>query len=173
MPFSQRFIDHLLPLSDLMPLAGHSAPHAFAPNPSNSMESEMPPIDQVFRTVQLVSNQDACRGRRTRMTLTLGRAPLLRTMSDKSSATRARAALEDIDECLRWMKEGRVVRVRWKSGSTLWTRFDNETGSLVAHAENVFVGDGSLPLRGRHRADIVQDQSPVSVVLKYLVTANS
>src|SRR3974390_3249073 len=29
-------------------------PHAFAPNPSNPMESEMLPIDQVFRTVQLV-----------------------------------------------------------------------------------------------------------------------
>jgi hypothetical protein len=28
-------------------------PHAFAPNPSNPMESEMPPIDQVFRTVQV------------------------------------------------------------------------------------------------------------------------
>jgi hypothetical protein len=30
------------------------SPHAFAPNPSNLMESEMLPIDQVFRTVQLV-----------------------------------------------------------------------------------------------------------------------
>jgi hypothetical protein len=28
-------------------------PHAFAPNPSNPMESEMLPIDQVFRTVQV------------------------------------------------------------------------------------------------------------------------
>jgi hypothetical protein len=29
------------------------SPHAFAPNPSNLMESEMLPIDQVFRTVQI------------------------------------------------------------------------------------------------------------------------
>jgi hypothetical protein len=28
-------------------------PHAFPPNPSNLMESEMLAIDQVFRTVQL------------------------------------------------------------------------------------------------------------------------
>jgi hypothetical protein len=28
------------------------SPHAFAPNPSIPMESEMLPIDQVFRTVQ-------------------------------------------------------------------------------------------------------------------------
>ena len=31
-------------------------PHAFAPNPSNLMESEMLAIDQVFRTVQLISS---------------------------------------------------------------------------------------------------------------------
>ena len=30
-------------------------PHAFAPNPSNPMESEMLPIDQVFRTVHLAN----------------------------------------------------------------------------------------------------------------------
>ena len=30
-------------------------PHAFAPNPCNPMESEMLPIDQVFRTVQLLT----------------------------------------------------------------------------------------------------------------------
>ena len=59
--------------------------------------------------------------------------------------------LEDIDECLRWMKEGRAVRIRWPSGCTLWTRFDNETGRPVARAENVFFGDASFPLRGRHR----------------------
>ena len=35
-------------------------PHAFAPNPSNPMESEMLPIDQVFRTVQVLV--DALRG---------------------------------------------------------------------------------------------------------------
>jgi hypothetical protein len=29
------------------------SPHAFAPNPSNLMESEMLAIDQIFRTVQL------------------------------------------------------------------------------------------------------------------------
>jgi hypothetical protein len=29
------------------------SPHAFAPNPSNLMESEMLAIDQVFRTVQM------------------------------------------------------------------------------------------------------------------------
>jgi hypothetical protein len=29
------------------------SPHAFAPNPSKPMESEMLPIDQVFRTAQL------------------------------------------------------------------------------------------------------------------------
>src|SRR5262249_19171618 len=32
-------------------------PHAFAPNPSNPTESEMLPIDQVFRTVQLRANE--------------------------------------------------------------------------------------------------------------------
>ena len=81
--------------------------------------------------------------------------------------------LENIDECLRWMKSGRAVRVRWPSGSTLWTRFDNETGKPVARAENVFFGGASIPLGGRHRADIVQDQSPASVELENLITANS
>ena len=33
------------------------SPHAFAPNPSNLMESEMLPIDQVFRTVQRSDRQ--------------------------------------------------------------------------------------------------------------------
>ena len=81
--------------------------------------------------------------------------------------------LENIDECLRWMKSGRAVRIRWPSGSTLWTRFDNETGKPVARAENVFFGGASIPLVGRHRADIVQDQSPASVELENLITANS
>jgi len=31
------------------------SPHAFAPNPSNPMESEMLPIDQVFRPAQVVT----------------------------------------------------------------------------------------------------------------------
>jgi hypothetical protein len=36
-------------------------PHAFAPNPSNPMESEMPPIDQVFRTAILLADPAAAR----------------------------------------------------------------------------------------------------------------
>ena len=91
----------------------------------------------------------------------------LKTQKDQTKGKRT-MSLEDIDECLRWMKEGRAVRIRWQSGCTLWTRFDNQTGRPVADAENVFLGDGSFPLR-RHGTDIVQDQSPISVVLENLL----
>jgi hypothetical protein len=70
--------------------------------------------------------------------------------------------LENIDECLRWIKSGRPVRICWSSGCTAWSRYDNETGTLVVDTENVFLGGGSST-DGRDNANTLQDQSSVSV----------
>ena len=78
--------------------------------------------------------------------------------------------LENIDECLRWMKSGRAVRVRWPSGSTLWTRFDSKIGGPVADAETVTLSSSSPSERRHIVSDTLQDQSPISVVDENLVT---
>ncbi len=81
--------------------------------------------------------------------------------------------LEDIDECLRWMKEGRAVRIRWQSGCTAWTVFDSEIGKPVAvDGKSVSLSSSSSDGR-RHISGAHQDQSPISVVDENLVTPNA
>src|SRR5262245_13120613 len=54
---------------------GFGVADAFAPNPSNPMESEMLPIDQVFRTVQLqCADKNRWRIRASQTVASVGRA---------------------------------------------------------------------------------------------------
>jgi hypothetical protein len=82
-------------------------------------------------------------------------------------------SLEDIDECLRWMKEGRAIRVRWKSGRTLWTCFDCEIGKPVAADTEAITLSGNATQERRHISNTHQDQSSTSVMLEHRVTPDA